>query len=199
MTPIKPVTFCGQNATAPKEGDTDGRCMGQSPLEWQKTCHAHVLMHNLRTFVSLVSLVLLAIGCAGSSSTPASPSAPSSVSGSGGSRLVTASDISGVWNLVSIQPAGQAVQNTPSNSTYTLTFADGRMSTRADCNLCGGAFALSGQTLSAGPALACTRAACPTMAFENTYTGMLSGDSAVTLSGTTLELSSVRGVLRFTR
>jgi heat shock protein HslJ len=37
------------------------------------------------------------------------------------------------------------------------------------------------------------------MAFENTYTSLLSGDSSITLSGSTLVLSSSRGVLRFAR
>ena len=100
---------------------------------------------------------------------------------------------------LSIQPAGQADQATPPGASYTLSFADGRLSTRADCNVCSGGFALSGQTLTAGPALACTRAACPTMSFESAYTGLLSGDSTITLSGSTLVLSSARGVLRFTR
>jgi heat shock protein HslJ len=76
-------------------------------------------------------------------------------------------------------------------------FAQGRLSTRADCNVCSGEFALSGQTLTAGPALACTRAACPTMAFENDYTRLLGGNSMIALSGDTLALSSERGVLRF--
>jgi heat shock protein HslJ len=80
-----------------------------------------------------------------------------------------------------------------------VTFADGRLSTRADCNTCGGAFTISGQTLTAGPALACTRAACPTMEFENLYTSLLSGDSTVTASGNTLLLSSRRGTIRLTR
>jgi heat shock protein HslJ len=91
------------------------------------------------------------------------------------------------------------VESTPPGATYTLTFANGRLSTRADCNTCSGAFQLSGQTLTAGPALACTRAACSTMPFENAYTRMLSGESTVTLSDAVLVLSSSRGVLRFTR
>ena len=37
------------------------------------------------------------------------------------------------------------------------------------------------------------------MAFESTYTRLLSGDSTVTLTDGTLVLSSERGVLRFTR
>jgi heat shock protein HslJ len=130
------------------------------------------------------AVVSLAIGCAESSSIPAAPSSD---------------PLAGTWNLVSIQPAGQPDQPTPPGARYTLSFADGRLSTRVDCNVCSGAFALSGQTLTAGPALACTRAACPTMAFENAYTSLLSGDSSLTLSGSTLVLSSSRGVMRFAR
>jgi heat shock protein HslJ len=113
--------------------------------------------------------------------------------------MLTADQLSGTWTLVSIQPAGQVDQAAPPGASYTLTFADGRLSTRVDCNVCNGAFTLSGQTLTAGPALACTLAACPTMAFENTYTGLLSGESTVTLSNNVLALSSARGLLRFTR
>ncbi len=145
------------------------------------------------SLVSLVTVAALAVGCSGSSSAPTSPSA------AGGSLALTADQLAGTWNLASISPTGQAEQATPTGATYTLTFADGRLSTRADCNSCGGAFALAGQTLTAGPALACTRAACPTMAFENVYTSLLSGDSTVTLSDGRLMLSSARGVLNFTR
>jgi heat shock protein HslJ len=139
-----------------------------------------------RHFVGLLIIASLVVGCSGSFSTPTSDS-------------VTADQLAGTWNLVSIQSTGQAEQATPAGASYTLTFADGRLSTRADCNTCGGAFALSGQTLTAGPVLACTRAACLTMAFENAYTSLLGGESTVTLSGDRLVLSSARGVLRFTR
>jgi hypothetical protein len=37
------------------------------------------------------------------------------------------------------------------------------------------------------------------MAFESTYTRLLGGDSTATLSDRALVLSSVRGVLHFTR
>jgi heat shock protein HslJ len=50
-----------------------------------------------------------------------------------------------------------------------------------------------------GPLLACTRAACSTMAFENTYVGVLAGESHVRVDGDSLTLSSSRGVLRFHR
>lgn len=146
-------------------------------------------------FVFLVLVAALVAACSESSSTP---TAPSSTTGAG-TLALSADELSGTWTLVSIHPTGQAEQTRPAGATYTMTFANGRLSTRVDCNQCAGSFALSGQTLTAGPALACTRAACPTMAFENTYTSILGGDSTVALSGSTLVLSSPRGVLRFVR
>ena len=158
-------------------------------------------MNSSLSLARVVVVALLATGCAGSPTAPSSssgsPTSPGDQSPLSGSPTVD--QLAGTWNLQSIQPAGEAVQTTPAGANYTLTFADGRLSTRADCNMCGGTFSLSGQTLTAGPALACTRAACPTMAFESTYTRLLGGDSTVTLSTGTLVLSSARGVLRFTR
>ena len=143
-------------------------------------------MKVVHLLISL-SFVAFALGCSGSSATLTSPS----------SLDLTAPQLPGVWNLISIRPAGEAEQAKPSGATYSLTLADGRLSTRADCNTCGGTYTLSGQTLMAAPSMACTRAACPTMAFENTYMKLLGGESTVSLSGGTLELTSPRGVLRF--
>jgi heat shock protein HslJ len=150
-------------------------------------------MNSSGSLAALVVIASLVAACAERSSTQASPSTVA------GSPALTADQLSGTWTLVSIQLAGQADQTAPPGASYTLTFADGRLSTRVDCNVCNGAFTLSGQTLTAGPALACTRAACPTMAFESGYTSLLSGESTVTLSSNVLALSSARGVLRFTR
>ena len=144
-------------------------------------------------WIGFILVAAIAPGCDESAPSPASPSS------GGGAVAITSSQLAGSWNLMSMAPAGQAPQATPPGASYTLTFADGRLSTRADCNVCSGGFALSGQTLTAGPGLACTRAACATMAFENAYTGVLGGDSTVSLSDGTLVLSSARGVLRFTR
>jgi heat shock protein HslJ len=150
-------------------------------------------MNRCRSLAALVASAVFATGCFDHSSTQTSPSSVDDP------REITADQLSGNWNLASIQPAGHADQATPAGANYTLTFADGRMVTRADCNLCNGTFTLLGHTLTAGPALACTRAACPTMAFENGYTSLLSGDSTVTLSSGALVLSSSRSVLRFAR
>ena len=139
--------------------------------------------------ISLSFVAFVALGCSGSTATLTSPS----------SLDLTAPQLPGTWNLVSIRPSGEAEQAKPSGASYTLTLVDGRLSTRADCNTCGGTYTLNGQTLMAAPSMACTRAACPTMAFENTYMKLLGGESTVSLSGGTLELTSPRGVLRFGR
>lgn len=112
---------------------------------------------------------------------------------------MTADQIAGTWILQAMTPAGRVEQTVPAGAIYTVTFADGRLSTRADCNTCTGTFTLSERTLTAGPALGCTRAACATMAFENEYTRLLSGESTPTLQSGVLVLSSSRGTLRFRR
>jgi heat shock protein HslJ len=149
---------------------------------------------QVRSYFGLVVLGASLVGCSATPSTLTSPS-----TAAGGTLNITAEQLTGSWRLTSIQPAGQAEQATPAGASYAITFDTGRLSTRADCNTCSGTFVLSGQTLTAGPALACTRAACPTMAFENVYTRILSGDSTIALSGGTLTLSSERGTLRFAR
>lgn len=144
-------------------------------------------MTTCRSVLPLVIVASLAIGCSESSPAPTSVSS------------VAADLLAGAWTVASIQPTDQSEQTTPPSASYTLTFADGRLSTRLDCNTCSGGFALSGQTLTAGPMLACTRAACSTMAFADAYISLLTGESAVTLSAGTLLLSSARGVVRLTR
>jgi heat shock protein HslJ len=140
-----------------------------------------------RSFFALVIAAAAAAGCSESGTAPAAPSP------------VTNDLLAGTWILESIQPAGEAAHAAPAGVPYTLTFAEGRLSTRVDCNVCNGAFALSGDALMAGAALACTRAACPTMAFGHMYTSLLTGESTVSLAEDTLVLSSARGVLRFRR
>lgn len=149
-------------------------------------------MKNIR--FSSVALILAAFLASACSESPASPTSPSAGSGS---PALTTGQLSGTWTLSSLQPTGQAAQASP--AAYTIAFTDGRVSTRVDCNQCSGTIAVSGQTLTVGPNLACTRAACATMAFESLYTSILSGDHAVEVSGNTLVLSSARGRLAFTQ
>ena len=150
-------------------------------------------MRQLLFSFSLPLLVAaLTAACTQSVTTPTAVSSPPSAAH-------TIAQLDGTWTLASIQRAGDARQDRPFNSVYTLTFNEGRMSTRADCNSCGGSFSVEGAVLTAGPNLACTRAACPTMAFENAYTSILGGDSQIVVTGSTLTLSSSRGTLQLVR
>jgi heat shock protein HslJ len=149
------------------------------------------LMRN-STFL-ILALGMLAAGCSSSSSNVAGPSQSAS------SAALTVQQIAGTWTLVSIQPAGQGEQPVPAGAAYAVAFADGRASATADCNVCGGSLVVDGQTVTIGPMLACTLAACPTMAFENQYVAVLSGASAAQADSSSLTLTSSRGVLRFRR
>src|SRR5262245_54245173 len=125
-------------------------------------------MHQLLfSFAVLLLVAALTAACAQSVTSPTS----AQVAG----PTYTAGQLAGTWTLAWIERAGEARQNRPFDATYTLSFSDGRLSTRVDCNSCGGSYSVNESTLTAGPNLACTRAACPTMAFENAYTAILSG------------------------
>lgn len=150
------------------------------------------MRHLLFSFGITLLVAALTAACTHSVTSPSAVAAlPSSA--------YTVAQLQGTWILSSLQRAGEARQDRPFNATYTLTFDDSRLSTRVDCNSCGGTFSLDGTTLTAGPNLACTRAACPTMAFENAYTAILSGDSTTVVTGSTLTLTSARGTLQFVR
>jgi heat shock protein HslJ len=138
------------------------------------------------------ALLLAAVVCSASCS-PIAPTAHPP------SAAYTAALIEGTWTVNAIEPAGQARQERAAGATYTATFSDDRISTRVDCNMCGGTVSISETTLTVGEALACTRAACPTAPFEHLYTAILRGESHVALTGSSLTLSSPRGRLFFSR
>ena len=148
---------------------------------------------NLRS--GLVAFLRSAVA-AGCSDTPATPTSPT---GASGSLALTASQLSGAWTLRSIQVAGEPAATVPGGARYTLSFSDGRVSVRADCNDCGGTYVLDGNTIAIGPTLGCTRAACPTMALEAAYMKVLSGEATAAASDSLLVLTSPRGALAFTR
>jgi heat shock protein HslJ len=155
-------------------------------------------MYYVRSsFVALTLVGALSTACTESTFSPAAPTGSS-----GNATDLTAGQapatgqITGTWTLVSLQNAGGPVEATP-NATYTLTVDGNRASARADCNQCGGSFTASGDKVTIGPALACTRAACATMAFESAFESLLSGESTVVRDGNTLTLVSSRGRLVF--
>jgi heat shock protein HslJ len=135
----------------------------------------------VRRAVLIVALAFVA-GCAGHS-----PSSP------------TSADLEGTWRIISIQPAMQSLQLAPVGVLYQATFDDGRTSVRVDCNVCTGRFTSNGNTLTVGPQLACTRAACATASFESAVLTLLSGDHQYTTTLHNLTLTSSRGTVLLQR
>jgi heat shock protein HslJ len=128
----------------------------------------------------LISLLAVA-GCA---SNPSSP---------------TPASLDGVWRILSIQPASQPVQGAPAGAQYQVTFQDQRVLLRVDCNSCSGTFTSSGNTLTIGPTLACTRAACATAAYESAVVSLLSGEHQAGTTLHNLTLTSSRGTVLLQR
>ena len=157
-------------------------------------------MHHSVTSLTFMALVVAtAVGC-GSSPSPTSPSTGSTATTSTPAQVSgTPAQVSGAWTLTSIQPAGQMEVTVPGGASYGLALSNDRVSTKVDCNVCGGNLSVDQQTMTVGPLLACTRAACPTMAFENAYLAILAGESTTRIDGDTLTLTSARGALRFRR
>ena len=105
----------------------------------------------------------------------------------------------GVWKLQSLTRPDSTTVTVSQPDRFTLELLDstGRTAVRADCNRGAGPFTLNGSALTVG-LMAVTRAYCSSAPFDDEYLKLLSGDSVLTLSGTSLQLSSSRGTLRFT-
>jgi heat shock protein HslJ len=129
-------------------------------------------------------VLVAALALAGCSNSPSSPSPTT---------------LSGTWRIVSLQLTGQPfIDFLPPEVTYQATFENQRVSVRTNCNTCNGAFTISGSTVTIGPALACTRVACVSPAYEgldNDVTTVLGGQHEMTESLGRLTLQSSRGTL----
>ena len=107
--------------------------------------------------------------------------------------------IGGRWILSSQQPQGQAEMAAPAGSAFGFEIVDSRVAVTADCNRCNGPTVVGDNSITLGPALACTRAFCSTAPFDDTFVRLLAGESNATMNDQTLVLRSDRGVLRFRR
>ena len=102
------------------------------------------------------------------------------------------SDAQGQWELVAFEP-GPSI---PNPDRYTIVFdADGRFSSRADCNQCSGGYQTEGNAMTLGPAIACTRAFCPPPSLFNEYVAALGSVSAFVRTGGQLRLRYAGGEL----
>src|SRR4051794_41944287 len=88
----------------------------------------------LNSIILNCALTSFGVAC---SSAPPSPSPEQS-------PRVPVDQLSGTWNLVSLQPTGEPQQATPAGLAYTLTFNGGQFAMRGECNMCNGTFVLTG-------------------------------------------------------
>lgn len=119
--------------------------------------------------------------------------------GSGSEVLTGPSAVAGaVWQLRSLElPAGLVTVPRPEN--YTLEFKSGNaLSARADCNVCGGSYTISGASLTIGP-LACTRAFCGAGSQDVSFLDILGAAQTFGVRGTELSVESPKGIARFGR
>ncbi len=140
---------------------------------------------SFRFAALLCSTLPLLAGC----STPASPTI----------GTISVDGLSGVWRVELLQTTGVGAVLAPSTATYTVTLSGTTLAARADCNACTASFTLLGDSLNVSPALACTKALCPTQSFETQFTQILSGESTVVVQGDLVLLVSARGQLRLRR
>jgi CheY-like chemotaxis protein/heat shock protein HslJ len=104
------------------------------------------------------------------------------------------------WTLVSITKGSAAPTPAPPGAEYTATFgADGRLSLRADCNVCSGAYSAGAGTLAVAEPMACTLAYCQSAPFDGDYERLVAASTQWTVDGAFLELSSPGGRVRFRR
>jgi len=120
----------------------------------------------------------------------------------GGGRTVPTvpSDLqSTTWRLQTLQRAGASAVTVEKPDQYTLRLdASGQASVRADCNSCGGRYAMDGAKLSVAP-LACTLLACSPGSLDSDYLSLLGGETQASSDAGQLVLTSSRGILRYSR
>ena len=133
------------------------------------------------TRVLLILIALTGAACSGDTST--SPTG----------------NLDGVWRIISIQPATQTTQTAPVGAQYQVAFEDSRVVVRVDCNTCTGSYTAGDSTVSIGPTLACTRAACATADYESAVLALLSGEHQTASTLHNLTLSSNRGSILLQR
>ena len=126
--------------------------------------------------VALTLVLLSAAGCEHSS-----PNSP------------TQAALEGTWRIISIQPASQPVQTAPVGVRYQVAFDNGLTRVQVDCNTCSGSYTRSETTLTIGPTLACTRAACETASYESAVLALLGGEHQVSTTLHNMTLTSSRG------
>jgi heat shock protein HslJ len=135
--------------------------------------------HSTRTLLAFIGA--LAAGCGSES-----PTAP-----------VDTNILGTTWHLRSIQEAGSAILKIPDRDRFTLSLEeDGRVSVRADCNVCSGRYELTNSSLRLTP-MACTKAFCGTDSPDMRFLSALQPTTSVAITGGTLTIEAAGTVLVF--
>lgn len=102
--------------------------------------------------------------------------------------------LTGTWQMVSLQRAGQAQQPAPAGVTLTADFRnDGQVFLQADCNACRSGYeAGPGGALTVGP-MACTRAYCSSSPVDTDFAGLVSAARQAVVTEHSLTLTSESG------
>jgi heat shock protein HslJ len=145
-------------------------------------------------FLGLLVAGLMMTGC-GEASTPVVPSSPSSSTPLGQSAVIPTNT---TWSLQSLTEAGSPEVTITNPGIFTLALVDGKVQVRADCNRASAGYTITDRTLSVG-LMASTRAYCASAPLDSQYLALLGGENVIDISGTSLQLSSSRGTLRFVR
>lgn len=145
-------------------------------------------------FTPLVAALVAAVSltaCDGTS--PVSPSSVATTPTGGALTVETTS----VWKLQSLARAGGSAVTVTDPGLFTMSLSSGTLQLKADCNRATGTYTLSGNTLSVGSTMASTKAYCGSASLDTDYLAILGGQSTVSITGSTLQLSSSRGTLTF--
>lgn len=147
----------------------------------------------------VVAPVLLLSACSASEN-GVNPLLPSAAVLQDGATSRPTSALTGMWQMVSLQKAGQAQQPAPAGVQLTADFrTDGKVALKADCNVCNAGYEVGpdGQ-LKVGP-MACTRAYCSSAPMDTDFAGLVGAAELASIKGDTLSLTSDAGTVLMQR
>lgn len=153
-----------------------------------------------RSLAMLVVAPVLLLSACSASENGVNPLLPSAPVLQDGATARPASALTGTWQMVSLQKAGQDRQPAPAGVRLTADFgADGNVLLQADCNVCRAGYEAGpdGQ-LKVGP-LACTRAYCSSAPVDTDFAGLVGAADLARVSGNELALTSAAGSLLMSR
>ena len=107
------------------------------------------------------------------------------------------SEVQGTWQLQAFELTDGSTIVVPNVQDFTIQFdPDGSLGVEADCNLCGGAYETSGNSISIDVQV-CTFAYCGDESLDNQYLQALANTTGFAREGQELLLDYSNGILRY--